>query len=44
MILGLSAAIAASLAIDEKIPVQKLEYSVLYEYLLEYNQKVSQNK
>ncbi len=40
MVLGQSAAIAASLAMDRNIPVQKLEYSVLGENLLKFNQRL----
>jgi FAD dependent oxidoreductase len=40
MVLGQSAAIAASLAIDKNISVQKLEYSALKEKLLQYNQRL----
>jgi len=40
MVLGQSGSIAASLAIDKNIPVQKLEYSVLKEELLKYNQRL----
>jgi hypothetical protein len=40
MVLGQSAAIAATLAMDKNIPVQKLEYSVLGENLLKFNQRL----
>ena len=40
MVLGQSAAIAASLAMDRNIPVQKLEYSVFGENLLKFNQRL----
>lgn len=40
MVLGQSSAIAAGLAIKNNIPVQKLEYSVLQENLLKFNQKL----
>ncbi len=40
MVLGQSSAIAAGLAIKNNIPVQKLDYSVLEENLLKFNQKL----
>ena len=40
MVLGQSAAIAASLAIDKKINVQDLKYTELKEQLLKYNQRI----
>lgn len=41
MVLGQSAAIAASMVIDKKIPVQKLVYADLKEKLLFYNQRLA---
>jgi hypothetical protein len=40
MVLGQSAAIAASLAIDQSVPVQKLNYAYLQKVLLEYKQRL----
>jgi hypothetical protein len=40
MVLGQSAAIAASMAIDTNVPVQQLEYSNLQTVLLEFNQRL----
>jgi hypothetical protein len=40
MVLGQSAAIAASLSIDQKIKVQELNYSVLKNELLKYKQRL----
>jgi hypothetical protein len=40
MVLGQSAAIAAALAIDKKIPVQELEYSFLQKNLLKFHQRL----
>jgi hypothetical protein len=40
MVLGQSAAIAASIAIDKNVPVQQLEYSNLQTVLLEFNQRL----
>lgn len=44
MILGQSAAIAASQAIDENEAIQDISYSRLFEILLEYNQIISINQ
>jgi hypothetical protein len=40
MVLGQSAAIAASLAIDKQVPLQEIEYASLKELLLKYNQRL----
>jgi hypothetical protein len=40
MVLGQSAAVAASLAIDREIPVQKLDYTVLQAALVENKQRL----
>ncbi len=40
MVLGQSAAIAATMAIDKKIPVQKIKYSELQPVLLEFKQRL----
>ena len=43
MILGQSAAVAACMAIDEKIAVQDVEYEKLKQFLLEKGQVLTQN-
>jgi hypothetical protein len=41
MVLGQSSAIAATLAIEKGVPVQKVEYNILKPFLLKYNQRLN---